>query len=142
MQRLHFEKFLEDLNDPVLESLVFAYPGHLKTENGKYTNLLASMPAELHELYLKYEIYSKETLRGEHGPTSQYWMMYVKMIDTHRKLTRAVRTADYCLYIQLLPELIILFFVFNHQNYARWLTKYYGHHNFLFSTFQINILFF
>ena len=133
MQRLHFENFLENLNDPVLKILVSAYPDHLSTKNEDHTSLLASMPAELHELYLKYEFYSKDTLRGEHGPTSQYWtMMYFKMIDTHRKLTRAVRTADHCLYIQLLPELIILFFVFNHQNYARWLTKYCVHHNILF----------
>jgi hypothetical protein len=125
MQKLHFEKFLEDLNDPILKNSVSAFTEHLsKTKNEEFSSILKSLPEDLHELYLKYDIYSKETLRGEHGPTSQYWMMYVKMIDSHRKLTRAVRTADYCLYIQLLPELIVLFFAFNHQNYARWLTKY------------------
>jgi len=125
MQKLHFEKFLEDLNDPILKNSVSSFTEHLsKTKNEEFSSILKSLPEDLHELYLKYDIYSKETLRGEHGPTSQYWMMYVKMIDSHRKLTRAVRTADYCLYIQLLPELIVLFFAFNHQNYARWLTKY------------------
>lgn len=73
MQKLHFEKFLEDLNNPILKNSVSAFTEHLsKTKNEEFSSILKSLPEDLHELYLKYDIYSKETLRGEHGPTSQY----------------------------------------------------------------------
>lgn len=52
-------------------------------------------------------------------------MIYVEIIAVHHELERAVRNGDYQLYTHLLPEFTSLFFFFNHQNYARWLTRFH-----------------
>ena len=123
LQSLHFEAFLNQNSTTSKEEIKAFLTKLSSSESNNAKSLLQSIPVELDELYLQYHLYCKETLTGGHGPTAQYWMIYIKMIDDHRKLTRAVRTGDYMLYIQMLPQFIKLFFTFNHQNYARWLTK-------------------
>lgn len=46
------------------------------------------------------------------------------MVDLYHLFSRSVRTNDIPLFIYCLPQLIIIFFAFNHQNYARWLLRY------------------
>ena len=53
-------------------------------------------------------------------------MSYVRIIDLYHIFSRAVRTGDYLLYIFILPQFMSLFFVFNHQNYARWLVHFHN----------------
>lgn len=50
---------------------------------------------------------------------------YIQLIDLYHQFVRSIRTADYKLFIYLLPEISNLFFIFNHQKYARWLVRYH-----------------
>lgn len=69
----------------------------------------------------QYELCFKDVLNGKLGPTTQYWSMYVFMINrVHRDLMRAIHTNDVDDYIATLPAIIDIFFGLNRPNYARW----------------------
>ena len=96
-------------------------------------DLLADMSSEiplsfsptLQRLFEQYEKYRQDTLDGKHGPTAQFWIIYVYFMDLYHLMSRAFRTGDYQLYIHVIPEIISILFAFNHQNYARWLTRFH-----------------
>lgn len=71
-----------------------------------------------------YKTYTEKTRSGEHGVTAQFWMMYIDYIHHYHTLERAIRTNDINLYIYSVTPIIDLFFVTNHVNYARWLSKF------------------
>ena len=52
-------------------------------------------------------------------------MIYVQLIDYYFILNTAIRTADLELFQYILPKLTNIFFVFNQQNYSRYLVKYH-----------------
>ena len=73
----------------------------------------------------KYKVYFNEELRGQLGPTAQYWTMYVYMVNrVHRELQRTVRTNDVRSYISILDTILNLFFALNRPIYARWATLF------------------
>ena len=47
------------------------------------------------------------------------------MMKLYHQFIRSIRTDDFFLYVACMPKLSELFFTFNHQNYARWLTIYH-----------------
>jgi hypothetical protein len=75
-------------------------------------------------LCYRYQIYRLTTANGGHGATTKYWLIYIELIALYHEFTRAIRTGDFSLYTNLLPEINKLFFVFNHHNYARWGVRY------------------
>lgn len=79
---------------------------------------------ELIELLHKYETFRQKTMNGEHGKTTQFFMNYVDLINNYLLFDRSVRTGDLNLFIFSMGKFINLFFTFNHQNYARYLTLY------------------
>ena len=123
LQTLHFEAFLKTQDSRVSKQEIIEYLRSINCDGGNVTSFIHSVPVEIDELQLNYAKYSQLTLLGEHGPTAQFWMIYIRMMDVQRKLTRAVRTQDHRLFIQIIPQVINVFFVFNHQNYARYLTR-------------------
>lgn len=78
----------------------------------------------LDDILRKYEIFTDQTLKGEHGCTAQFVMMYARFIDYYLIFERAIRTSDFKLYIYALFSMTALFFTFNHHNYARWSVRY------------------
>ena len=72
-----------------------------------------------------YESFSIGTRSGKHGKVAQCWMLNIEMIHLYHELIRSIRTGDLELYIYCLPKIVAVFFAFNHQNYARWLTIYH-----------------
>lgn len=52
-------------------------------------------------------------------------MVYVKLIKYYLTLSRSIRIGDFELFKFILPKINNLFFVFNHQNYARWTVQYH-----------------
>lgn len=70
-----------------------------------------------------YKSFYERTLNGDHGHTAKFALMYVDMVDLFFHLERAIRTSDVDLYNHATHEMCALFFAFNHQNYARWLTR-------------------
>lgn len=123
LQTLHFEAFLKSLNGEVTKEEIAGFLRSVNCVDGNQSAFLSSIPIEIDELFQKYERYRGLTLLGEHGPTTKYWMLYVSLIDVHHKLSRAIRMKDHRLYTQMLPDVIKVFFTFNHHNYARWGTK-------------------
>lgn len=52
-------------------------------------------------------------------------MIYSQLIEYYLVLNWSIRTRDLELFIYVLPKMTNLFFIFNQQNYARYLVKYY-----------------
>lgn len=63
------------------------------------------------------------TRNGEHGYTAQFVFMYTEFVEYYQLFEYAIRTSDLNMYIYAIYKMCPLFFAFNHQNYARWLTK-------------------
>ena len=83
------------------------------------------MAKDTNELIKKYEEFAQETRNGNHGKTAQYRMGYINMLHLYHEFSRSIRSGDLDLYIYCLQEMTALFFMFNHQNYSRWLTVYH-----------------
>lgn len=122
-KKLHFNTFLEK----------YAEETHIEKLDEKeiYDILIADSKKPdsvnlfaLGDVLRKYEIFTDQTLKGEHGCTAQFAMMYVRFIDYYLIFERAIRTSDLELYIYALYRMAALFFTFNHQNYARWSARY------------------
>lgn len=75
---------------------------------------------DLKDLCGKYEKFTEETIIGEFGKTAQFYMVYVKLVQYYLTLSRSSRIGDLELFKFILPKINNLFFVCNHQNYARW----------------------
>lgn len=71
-----------------------------------------------------YEIYKQQSLNGEHGKTSQFYMIYINLIHHYLNLSHSIRTGHFELFKSVLPKITDLFFMCNQPNYARWTVKY------------------
>lgn len=118
---LHLDRFLANTELPdglsmgELEALAYVEPGSVPS----------NLPSKLSDLLDLYNSYCQETLNGQYGSTAKYWMIYIRLMELYHLLSRATRTGDYKLYIFSLPELMKVFFAFNHHNYARWLVVFH-----------------
>ncbi|GFU18339.1 uncharacterized protein TNCV_1980261 [Trichonephila clavipes] len=52
-------------------------------------------------------------------------MIYIKLVYHYLQLSRSIRAGDFQLFLDILPKITNLFFVFNHQNYAKWTVQYH-----------------
>lgn len=75
--------------------------------------------------------YRDKVREGEQGKTAQFWISYMDHVWLVLSLIRAVKTNDFLLYTDCLHQMSDLFFSFDGQNYARYLT--------FFSVFVANI---
>ena len=50
--------------------------------------------------------------------------MYVEFMHDYHRLERSIRTNDIDLFTKATTAIIGLFFIMNHSNYARWLSKF------------------
>jgi hypothetical protein len=119
LSTLHFQAFMkkEDVMDEVtLNHLITT----MKMKPSNETTISESILPEIDELFEKYESYKNDTLQGSHGATARFCMVHVEFIEVYHHCSRAIRTGNLKLYIHALNEMNKLFFVFNHQNYARW----------------------
>lgn len=120
---LHFKTFLEKYQEEGEENLS---PNEITEilENDNYVPMSCAETINILKGFLQqYEEYTKETLNGKHGLTAQYVSMYVWFIEMYQLYEFSIRTSDLDLYIYAAYRMCALFFTFNHQNYARWLTK-------------------
>ena len=116
MHGLHFERFVED---------VYIQPSTIDLLNDWSNNQLSNTPPEeLEYLATQYDMFLESTLQGERGKTAQYWMGYSKLIDLFLIMQRAVKANDIDQFAYILHEITSIFFVTNHQNYARWMSLY------------------
>lgn len=127
---LHFKQFLltyekNALGEPLdLSELIDI----LERDAINFGTTDVAMP-ELAKFLERYQIFTKETLSGSHGYTAQFALMYVTLVELYLLLERGIRTSDVALFNHAAHEICALFFAFNHQYYARWLTR--NHDNFM-----------
>lgn len=120
---MHFNRFLESyekLNhnekisfEEIVDNLCYENETH-QTEAAKL---------QLKDIIDRYKIFNEETRKGVHGSTARFVHMYIEFIENYQLFEYSIRTNDLDLYIYAARKMCVLFFVFNHQNYARWLTK-------------------
>lgn len=95
-------------------------------ENLKYenqTHQTETTKLQLKDILDHYHTYTEKTRNGEHGYTAQFVLMYIEFVENYQLFEYAIRTSDLNMYIFAARKMCSLFFSFNHQNYARWLTK-------------------
>ena len=127
METLHFKSFLKSTDgssDEMMESIL-----KIKNIDDITSEETGQSSADLKSSLATYKQYVEETKQGQHGKTAQFWINYAYIMHLYHVFTRSARCGDFELFITCIPKLINVFFAFNHQNYARWLLKYY--HNLL-----------
>ncbi|KAJ8677787.1 hypothetical protein QAD02_013574 [Eretmocerus hayati] len=120
IEQLHFESFLESSKFKITDRMKDYVIGF--KENRAIEPQIEN--ERVLELFEEYEKYRKKTLKGSHGKTAQYYMLYVKLVQYYLILKRSVCTSNFELFKYILPKINNLFFTFNHQNYARYLVVY------------------
>lgn len=121
LQILHFQKFLEETNEELPEDIIM----FLKYYTGNESQDIEGSESVKH-LFERCELYKEETMKGTHGKTAQFYLIYIQLVDYYLTLNASIRTSNFNQFIFILPKISNLFFVFNHQNYARWLVKYHN----------------
>lgn len=121
---LHFERFLEEYctysheTKLDLNEIIDILDRDTKRPDATEITLF-----ELKDILEQYEAYTKRTMNGEHGFTAKYVMSYVRFVEFYQLFERAIRTSDLDLYIYSAQSMCALFFISNHHNYSRWLTR-------------------
>ncbi|XP_076672225.1 uncharacterized protein LOC143371161 [Andrena cerasifolii] len=117
---LHFESFMEVNNIQVTDEM--------KIYLEEFKNHRSMTPVIEHEdlmqVFDKYEDYKKQTILGIHGKTPQYYMIYTNLVHYYLMLYRSIRSADFEMFKFVLQKIANIFFIFNQQNYSRYLVKY------------------
>lgn len=120
---LHFHKFMEYYQKLNHEERLSAECLKENLEYESRTHQASSVVYQLKDLIDHYNVYSEKTLNGDHGYTAQFVLKYVQFVELYQIFEYAIRTSDLNLYMYSAYKICSLFFAFNHQNYARWLTK-------------------
>ncbi|CAG9834603.1 unnamed protein product [Diabrotica balteata] len=121
LQIMHFRSFLTHKNIQISEDITEEIA---RLQNCQTFSFFIHNDS-LKELFEEYAIYEQQTLNGEHGKTAQFYMIYIKLVDHYLQLSRSIRVGDFQLYLDTLPKITNLFFVLNHQNYAKWAVQYH-----------------
>lgn len=121
---LHFKAFLHEYEKEDHESKLHVYEviDILRSDSCQKDSRYKTF-FELTDIISHYDAYTKKTMNGEHGYTAKYVLSYVRWVELYQLFERAIRTSDLDLYIYAAYNMSPLFFIFNHHNYARWLTR-------------------
>lgn len=77
---------------------------------------------EIVALLQEYQSFKQFVRDGEYGKTSRLWLSYMNHISLILNLIHAVKVSNISLYTECLHRIADLFFSFNSQNYARYLS--------------------
>ncbi len=94
---LHFQKFMEN-RGPLSDSLDVAMKSAQHSVTAKLIHTIESHE-DFKELMSRYDEYTKATLRGDHGSTAKFWIMYIQLVEIFLRFSRAYRTNDVDLFI-------------------------------------------
>ena len=122
LERKLYDCFFTELDDEDKESFNVAL--NAMPSNSEQMDEYLANADFMHHLQ-KYETFLQHMLEGSHGPTAQFWCMYIYLINRlHRELQRCVKTNDVAGYIDIFPLILDVFIALNRPNYARWGTLY------------------
>ena len=120
-QILHFERFVDEHKISLTQREI-EYLTDLKTQPRENLQLGNDL---LQQIFGNYEKYEAETLKGNHWRTAQIYITFIRFVKYYLMLNASIRTSDLELLKYMLPFITNLFFVFNQQNYSRFLVKYH-----------------
>ena len=120
LSQCHLRQFIDDYHMPIPEDL---------TSNLMNINTAEPSQEDLSQVLespfiLAYQEYAEKTRSGDHGPTAQFWLQYIDLVQDFQNFSRATRTNDIDLFIYSLGELIPMFFAAGQPNYSRWMVHY------------------
>ncbi len=118
---LHFQAFWDNFDQK--ETMVVLL-NSLNDGNGEVAWQGVESADVFKECEHDYGVFTAKTRSGGHGATAQFWLMYVDFMHDYHTLERSIRTNDIDLFTQAITAIIGLFFMMNHSNYARWLSKF------------------
>ncbi|XP_011171576.3 uncharacterized protein LOC105204222 [Solenopsis invicta] len=118
---LHFESFADSENIEITDQVKKYLQDFIKHRSERPT----VQNRELENLFDEYDDYKQKTLQGEHGKTPQFYLMYAQLIEYFFILNMSIRKGDFELFKFILPKIANIFFIFNQQNYSRYLVKYH-----------------
>lgn len=121
---LHFKAFLEEYESSIGDQMTLEETVELLEDEENFCIRTEDLQKKLRVILDKYSSYTRGTLDGVHGYTAKIALMYVRFIEKYQLFEYAIRTSDVDLYINAANDMCPLFFTFNHQNYARWLTRH------------------
>ena len=79
---------------------------------------------DLISLFHDYENERSQLRKGTKGYLAQFWIQHLDRLWLVLNLIISLKENDFNLYKKTLKSMIPLFFIMNHQNYARYLTAY------------------
>ena len=129
LERMLLDQFVEQENeDGIFASLpeeTRVKINNLIHSQSKYT-MDELMSDELFITYIrKYALFKKSVRDGTLGKTARFWISYMDHMWLVLSLIRAVKTNDFNLYAQCLHLMANIFFSFDGQNYA-WYVSYFS----------------
>ena len=117
MHGLRLERFIENMNIPLTSFLQ-------GLENWEVAEDISEVPSNLQYRVTKYDLCFEETLNGKMDKSAQFWMTYAKIFGLIQSMQRAIKINDTALYSLALSEVIYIFFMTNHHNYAHWMSSH------------------
>ena len=114
LHALHFETFMQDEE----------FSDKLKDELRIWVSDDDVIPESLDMIALKYGMHCEDTMSGACGKTAKFWMIYCHLVDLYLLFHGAMKTCDVDLFTYVLHDISKIFFRTNHQNYAKWMTRY------------------
>lgn len=121
---LHFKEFLKEYNaESHCEKLHEREILQILNDDSRNPDNISFTLFLLKDVIDRYNSYTQKTLNDEHGCTAKFALMYAQLVELYQLFERAIRTSDFQMYIYAAHKICALFFTFNHQNYARWLTR-------------------
>ncbi|GBP86801.1 hypothetical protein EVAR_99881_1 [Eumeta japonica] len=129
LQILHFDQYLKtkQLQHDFLKEQI--YDGLLQYQDFEVSH--STMTAELlpneklSRLLSSYQKFVDKTRQGDHGKTTQFYIIYIQLVNYYIILSRSIRMGDFEVFKHIIPKITNLFFIVNQPNYARWCVKYY-----------------
>ena len=128
LERLLLKQFLEERGETKLfENL----PEGAKEKLNKINQSLTKKTLEecindpdIIEYIQKYCQFQEEVANGRLGKTAQFWMTYMNAVWLVLQLHEAVKRNDFLLYAECIFLMPNLFFAYDGQNYARYMTMF------------------
>ena len=123
LERLLFRQYRESQSDELPQEVQQSL--HDIVTTGSSNAIESALGNDAIQDYLNaYLTYREECKRGFLGKTAQLWLSYMDLVRLLLALIYAVKNNDFTLYAYCIHAMNPLFFSFNGQNYARYLSYF------------------
>lgn len=128
LQRMQFENFIESAAESISKYEIEKIDLEIFTDTliEKNYKQMRHMFEKLSKNFSMHEDFQKFIARRrQESELYKYWDNVERLFQLMKDLIRADRTGNWKLHRATPKQILPLFFVFDHQNYARWATIYY-----------------